>query len=481
MAVRTGQHGWQTAAQLAVLASAVAGKGAWADPGAAGPYAAGWRDVTIGRPNNTTFPARVYYPAVGGGGLNALLDDSGAPYAAVTFGHGFLQPISRYHSTLVHLSTWGFLVMASESGMELFPSHSAFAADLSHCLAWLEEQNVGAGGWLQGKVDVTAMGASGHSMGGGCSILAAAADPRIRAVANLAAANTNPSAIAQMSTVAVPVSLIAGSSDTITPVQQHGMQMYAAGSAPKLLPLIQGGWHCGFQDVSSFGCDSGPLPRAQQLELARRLLTSFFLLYLKQDQSMWSLVWGPGATNDPRVTTIAVSGISISPAPVVMEAPGGYVATAHVMVQNVGPAPAAFALEIEGGLWSAAVIPQQTGVLAPGCVAAVEVRLEVPAGGAATDEAILSARSLVDGATRAWASVEASRSACWANCDGSTVPPVLNVNDFTCFINQFAAAQMLPHQQQLGHYANCDASTVPPVLNVADFTCFINAFAAGCR
>jgi hypothetical protein len=69
---------------------------------------------------------------------------------------------------------------------------------------------------------------------------------------------------------------------------------------------------------------------------------------------------------------------------------------------------------------------------------------------------------------------------CYANCDQSTVPPILNVNDFTCFINQFVAGMSLPHAQQTGHYANCDQSTWPPVLNVNDFTCFLNAFAAGC-
>jgi hypothetical protein len=69
---------------------------------------------------------------------------------------------------------------------------------------------------------------------------------------------------------------------------------------------------------------------------------------------------------------------------------------------------------------------------------------------------------------------------CYANCDASTTPPVLNVEDFSCFINLFASAQSLPHGQQLAHCANCDASTAPPVLNVEDFSCFINAFAAGC-
>ena len=61
--------------------------------------------------------------------------------------------------------------------------------------------------------------------------------------------------------------------------------------------------------------------------------------------------------------------------------------------------------------------------------------------------------------------------ACYANCDGSTTAPVLNVLDFTCFLNRFAAADT---------YANCDGSTTAPVLNVLDFTCFLNQFAAGC-
>jgi probable HAF family extracellular repeat protein len=60
---------------------------------------------------------------------------------------------------------------------------------------------------------------------------------------------------------------------------------------------------------------------------------------------------------------------------------------------------------------------------------------------------------------------------CYANCDQSTTPPLLNVADFGCFLNRFAAGDP---------YANCDSSTTAPVLNVADFSCFLNAFAAGC-
>jgi hypothetical protein len=69
---------------------------------------------------------------------------------------------------------------------------------------------------------------------------------------------------------------------------------------------------------------------------------------------------------------------------------------------------------------------------------------------------------------------------CYPNCDGSTVAPVLNVEDFTCFISEFAVGLSLPEPQQITHYANCDHSTTPPILNVEDFICFIDAFSQGC-
>lgn len=60
---------------------------------------------------------------------------------------------------------------------------------------------------------------------------------------------------------------------------------------------------------------------------------------------------------------------------------------------------------------------------------------------------------------------------CYANCDASTTTPILNVVDFSCFLNLFASGDP---------YANCDQSTTPPTLNVLDFSCFLNRFAAGC-
>ncbi len=68
-------------------------------------------------------------------------------------------------------------------------------------------------------------------------------------------------------------------------------------------------------------------------------------------------------------------------------------------------------------------------------------------------------------------SYPAAGGACYANCDNSTTNPFLNVADFSCFLQKFAAADT---------YANCDGSTQQPILNVADFSCFLQKFAAGC-
>jgi uncharacterized membrane protein len=60
---------------------------------------------------------------------------------------------------------------------------------------------------------------------------------------------------------------------------------------------------------------------------------------------------------------------------------------------------------------------------------------------------------------------------CYANCDGSTTAPILNIADFVCFQAEFAAGDTR---------ADCDHSTSPPILSIADFVCFQQAFAAGC-
>lgn len=331
--------------------------------GSAGPFRAGWRSVTVTRANSTTFTARLFYPATAAG-QNAPIDASGGPYPAVTFGHGFLQAVSNYKSTLEHLATHGYIVIASDSEGSLFPSHQNFANDLRQSLTYLEQENANSSSVLFNLVRTQRFGASGHSMGGGASILASAQDSRIKALANLAAAETNPSAVSAMPSVAIPASLISGSADTIVPVASNGQLMFNAGPAPKILPIIQGGWHCGFLDANGLGCDTGTISRTEQLFETRRLLTSFFNLYLKSDESVWKQVWGR-ELDGPTVQSQTRSGIEATPATVVQTVPVGTAVVIPITVTNRGTAPTSLTVFVEQRRWLAVASPSRTAVLDP--------------------------------------------------------------------------------------------------------------------
>ena len=383
---------------------------AQADLSVPGPYGAGWVEVSVPRPGGGSFDALLFYPATGSG-QGATYEGGGAPYPAISFGHGWITAVTRYQSTLEHLASWGYLVIASKSYGGLFPDHSAFADDLRWCLTYLEDQNADPGSWLHEQVDTAAFGVSGHSMGGGASILTAERDSRIRLVASMAAAETNPSAIDAIAGVQVPIFLIAGDEDSIAPPSGHTIPMYDAAFAPRRLPLLDGGWHCGFLDSSFFGCDSGSLPRETQLALTRGLLTAFFNLYLKDDQAVWRQVWGPELYTEPLIdNTRADAGITFDPNTTNLHGYVGQTVQVEFLLTNSGPLSTSYSIFVEDSAWSTTPIPAQTSVLDPGESTTVTVSVEIVEGpGAATDNALLSARSDLDGGTRGHAELTTKR------------------------------------------------------------------------
>jgi dienelactone hydrolase len=418
------------AAWLAAAAMLNVVPAAEADPSLPGPYGAGWVQVSVPRPGGGSFDAMLFYPA-SGSGQGATYDGSGAPYAAISFGHGWITAVTLYQSTLEHLASWGYLVIASESYGGLFPNHGAFADDLRWCLTYLESENASPSSWLFQQVDTNAFGVSGHSMGGGASVLAAERDSRIRVVANMAAADTNPSAIDAIANVRVPVFLIAGDEDSIAPPSQHTIPMYDSAFAPRRLPLLDGGWHCGFLDSSFFGCDSGSMPRETQLALTRGLLTTFFNLYLKGDQAVWRQVWGPELYDEPLIDNSRVdAGIGLEPNDVGLHGYGGQHVQIDMLITNSGPLATSYTLLVEDNTWSTVPVPAQTAVLDPGGTTSISVTVEIVDGpGTAVDTALLSARSDLDSGTRLYATLATERRLRGdLNGDG-----VVNVVDFAAF------------------------------------------------
>ena len=425
-----------------------------------GPYEAGWRQVSVQRPGGGSFNALLFYPAEAPG-QNAPLDGSGGPYPAVSFGHGFLQPPTRYTSILQHLASWGYLTIATESSQSLFPNHANYAEELSLCLTFLETEHASPGSWLEGAVDTGAFGISGHSMGGGASMLAAAQDPRIAALATLAPANTNPSAIAAAAGVTIPVRLIVGTNDSITPTASHGRPMYDNGLGPRQLIDIQGGWHCGFQDSSVFGCDSGPMSRADQLALSRALLTEFFELHLRADEAAWAGVWGPGLAADPRLIALSESLLQVEAGPA-LRARDGFPTQVALTITSSDTDPRNLTLRAESADFDLAAEPASIGPIAPAQPTPATYTLTISGTPGDTGKLLITA-TRPDGAG-AWVEIDATLF-CPAdtNTDG-----VVDADDFFGFLALFAAADPAAD-------FNADG-----VIDADDFFAFLAAFADRC-
>ncbi|MCX8010479.1 MAG: hypothetical protein N3A61_04950, partial [Ignavibacteria bacterium] len=259
---------------------------------------AGWTTVTLNRIGRS-LSCRIYYPAFTEGN-ETQIDTLKAPYNVIGFGHGFFMQTGNYLSLFKHLATYGYIVIAPQ-----FPDvqHSELANDLLFCLNYFKEQNRLSNSRYYKLIDTTQFGLFGHSMGGGASLLAASRDSTIKVVAPLAAAETNPSIISQMNSINSVVYLISAENDGITPVSTVQAVMYSNALPIKALPIIKGGNHTKFMDVSTWDWTdpNGYLTRNEQLRLTRRYLTSIFNLFLKRDTAYFKFALGDSIRKDTSI------------------------------------------------------------------------------------------------------------------------------------------------------------------------------------
>jgi uncharacterized membrane protein len=112
-------------------------------------------------------------------------------------------------------------------------------------------------------------------------------------------------------------------------------------------------------------------------------------------------------------------------------------------------------------------------LLAAGINAVEPYRLTSAMGVSADGSVIVGNANGPDGMPHPW--IVHIPSFCYANCDGSTATPALNVLDFNCFLNKFTAGMGGDAASLV--YANCNNDEG---LNVLDFNCFVNKFVQGC-
>jgi dienelactone hydrolase len=203
---------------------------------------------------------------------------SGLGLPAIAFGHGWLQPTSRYDELLRHLASWGVVVAAPATQLNVLASHSQFATDLRTALDLCTTVRLGDGAI---SVDPRKLGLAGHGMGGGCAVLAAAADNRCRAVVTLALAETLPSAVAAARNCTMPGLHVVGDNDLLAPAVGHAEPVARAWAGPVQVRTLPKASHLGFTAGSHWTdllMGTGPELRTRQL--SRALTTAFLLSHL---------------------------------------------------------------------------------------------------------------------------------------------------------------------------------------------------------
>jgi dienelactone hydrolase len=243
----------------------------------------------------------------------------GTRYPVVSFGHGFLLPVSAYAYVWNGLVPAGYIVALPDTEGDFSPSHLDLGLDLGFVASKLQAESAGNPASLFYERVAETAAAMGHSMGGGASFLAAAQNPAISALANLAAAETTPSAIQAAAQITEPALVFAGSLDCVTPPAQHQIPMYdALASDCKTYVSVTGASHCQFAEqnflcgLGEGGCQTPTITRAQQHTLTLSLLRPWLDYALKGDLGAWQqfqalIAAGSGITTQQSCDVVAVS------------------------------------------------------------------------------------------------------------------------------------------------------------------------------
>ena len=137
----------------------------------------------------------------------------------------FVMAYTSYATLRDSLVSRGYIMAfpTTESGFS--PSHLEFGKDIAFVAEQIQLTNSIITDLFYNRVATTTC-VMGHSMGGGASFLSVPFFSGITAIANLAAAETSPSAVTAASLLTIPALLIAGGNDCITPAATNQLLMY---------------------------------------------------------------------------------------------------------------------------------------------------------------------------------------------------------------------------------------------------------------
>lgn len=156
----------------------------------------------------------------------------------VLWSNGRDQAPTNYASLLDQLASNGFVVAATNA-----PRSGAGVEPLA-CLDWLTTQNTTASSPYMGKLDLTKVGAAGHSMGGGGTIMAGK-DARVKATAPIQPYTRPGLGFVEGAEKEQkgPMLVLSGGADTVAAPAVHQAPMFAGANTPVVWATLAGASH----------------------------------------------------------------------------------------------------------------------------------------------------------------------------------------------------------------------------------------------
>ncbi|GGM69934.1 alpha/beta hydrolase family protein [Dactylosporangium sucinum] len=193
---------------------------------------------------------RVYYPTTAG------------KYPVVAISPGFTATWSSLSWIGPRLSSWGFVVVGIETN-SIYDQPASRGSQLLAALNWAVNSSSSA---VRARVDGSRRGVAGHSMGGGGTLEALAADTTglVKAGVPIAPWNSDKT----WNNVSEPVMIVGGQSDTVAPVASHSIPFYNTLAGPKGYVELTGASHF--------------FPQSTNATLSRALV-AWFKRWLNQD------------------------------------------------------------------------------------------------------------------------------------------------------------------------------------------------------
>jgi hypothetical protein len=178
------------------------------------------------------------------------LGESGRRHPIIIWGNGTGASPSGYGALLDHWASHGFVVAAART------SNAGSGQEMLACLDYLVQQNGRSTGTYAGKLNVNRVGSSGHSQGGGGSIMAGQ-DRRVTVTApfqpyTLGLGHRSSS----QSNQSGPMFLMTGGQDTIAAPSTNALPVYNRANVPVFWGELNAAGH--FEPAGNAGGYRGP-------------------------------------------------------------------------------------------------------------------------------------------------------------------------------------------------------------------------------